>query len=227
MTHEREPLDHEQALLAHFRAHGSGEPSAELDARILAAATAAAREAKQAEAVSGEAGWAQRLHQWLFGSARQRWSVAVAGLACVGIGVSLTWRTLEQTPDAFDTVPPRVATSPAASAPAPMAAKRAAESESMARMDVPQERFKAEAIARPAPPAAVADEPMASVAAIAPMAELVIQSEPREALLRLLELRKANKLEEAQRLLEQLKADYPQLDIEAELAHLGNEVRAE
>ena len=24
MTHEREPLDHEQALLAHFRAHGSG-----------------------------------------------------------------------------------------------------------------------------------------------------------------------------------------------------------
>ena len=40
MKDQREPLDHEQALLAHFCAHGSGEPSAELDARILAAASA-------------------------------------------------------------------------------------------------------------------------------------------------------------------------------------------
>ncbi|XLX42245.1 hypothetical protein ACK25U_09675 [Ectopseudomonas mendocina] len=216
MTHEREPLDHEQALLAHFRAHGSGEPSAELDARILAAASAAAREAQQA--AKAEPGWAQRLHQWLFGSGRQRWSVAVAGLACVGIGVSLTWRTLEQAPDAFDAVPPSVAMSPAAPAPAPMAAKRAAESESVARMAVPQERMRSQA-----PSADRAEAPMASTAAIAPMAELVIQSEPRETLLRLLELRKTNQQEEAQRLLEQLQADYPQLDIEAELAHLASE----
>ncbi|QMV61325.1 hypothetical protein VUJ49_14910 [Pseudomonas berkeleyensis] len=227
MTHEREPLDHEQELLAHFRTHGSGEPSAELDARILAAASAAARETQQARTDSDNAGWAQRLHQWLFGSGRQRWSVAVAGLACVGIGVSLTWRTLEQTPEAFDAAPPSVAMSPAAPAPAPMAAKRAAESESMARMSVPQERLKAEAMSRPVPPAAVADTPMASTAAIAPMAELVIQSEPREALLRLLELRKTNKQEEAQQLLDQLKVDYPQLDIEAELDHLANEPSAE
>ncbi|MDF2075965.1 hypothetical protein P2Q70_15410 [Pseudomonas mendocina] len=220
MTHEREPLDHEQELLAHFRAHGSGEPSAEMDARILAAASAAARETQQA--AKAESSWAQRLHQWLFGSGRQRWSVAVAGLACLGIGVSLTWRTLEQTPEAFDAVPPSVAMSPAAPAPAPMAAKRAAETESMARMAVPQERMRSQA-----PSADRAEAPMASAAAIAPMAELVIQSEPREALLRLLELRKANKQEEAQRLLEQLQADYPQLDIEAELAHLANEPSAE
>ncbi|PIA68323.1 hypothetical protein [Pseudomonas sediminis] len=220
MNHEREPLDHEQALLAHFRAHGSGEPSAELDARILAAASAAAREARQAD--KPESGWAQRLHQWLFGSGRQRWSVAVAGLACVGIGVSLTWRTLEQTPDVFDAVPPSVAMSPAAPAPAPMAAKRAAENESVARMAVPQERMRSQA-----PSADRAEAPMASAAAIAPMAELVIQSEPRKALLRLLELRKTNQQEEAQRLLEQLKADYPQLDIEAELEHLAKEPSAE
>ncbi|WP_395503440.1 hypothetical protein [Ectopseudomonas mendocina] len=220
MTHEREPLDHEQELLAHFRAHGSGEPSAEMDARILAAASAAARETQQA--AKAESSWAQRLHQWLFGSGRQRWSVAVAGLACLGIGVSLTWRTLEQTPEAFDAVPPSVAMSPAAPAPAPMAAKRAAETESMARMAVPQERMRSQA-----PSADRAEAPMASAAAIAPMAELVIQSEPREALLRLLELRKANKQEEAQRLLEQLKADYPQLDIEAELEHLAKEPSAE
>lgn len=220
MTHEREPLDHEQALLAHFRAHGSGEPSAELDARILAAASAAARETQQT--AKAESGWAQRLHHWLFGSGRQRWSVAVAGLACVGIGVSLTWRTLEQTPEAFDAVPPSVAMSPVSPAPAPTAAKRAAENESMVRMAAPQERMKTEAMARPAPPSATADEAMTSAAAIAPMAELVIQSEPREALLRLLELRKTNQQEDAQRLLEQLKADYPQLDIEAELAHLAD-----
>ncbi|TRO40052.1 hypothetical protein EQ832_08220 [Pseudomonas sp. ALS1131] len=220
MTHEREPLDHEQALLAHYRAHGSGEPSAEMDARILAAASAAARETQQA--AKAESSWAQRLHQWLFGSGRQRWSVAVAGLACLGIGVSLTWRTLEQTPEAFDAVPPSVAMSPAAPAPAPMAAKRAAETESMARMAVPQERMRNQA-----PSADRAEAPMASAAAIAPMAELVIQSEPREALLRLLELRKANQQEEAQRLLEQLKADYPQLDIEAELEHLAKEPSAE
>lgn len=221
MNHEREPLDHEQALLAHFRAHGSGEPSAELDARILAAASAAAREARQAD--KPESGWAQRLHQWLFGSGRQRWSVALAGLACVGIGVSLTWRTLEQTPDAFDAVPPGVAMSPAAPAPAPMAAKRAAENESVERMAVPQERMRTEAMARSAPAAAMADAPMVSSAAMAPMAELVTQSEPREALLQLLALRKAGEQGQAQQLLEQLKADYPQLDIEAELAHLAAE----
>lgn len=223
MNHEREPLDHEQVLLAHFRAHGSGEPSAELDARILAAASAAARETQQADNV--ESGWAQRLHQWLFGSGRQRWSVAVAGLACVGIGVSLTWRTLEQAPDAFDAVPPSVLMSPAA--PAPMAAKRAPEQEAIAPMAAPQERMRSQAMARQAPSADMAEAPMVSSAALAPMAELVIQSEPREALLRLLELRKAGEQEEAQRLLEQLKADYPQLDIEAELAHLTSESPSE
>ena len=221
MKDQREPLDHEQELLAHFRAHGSGEPSAELDARILAAASAAARETKQAQIDSDNAGWAQRLHQWLFGSGRQRWSVAVAGLACVGIGVSLTWRTLEQTPEAFDAVPPSVAMSPAA--PAPIAAKRAPEQEAIAPMAAPQERMRSQAMARQAPSADMAEAPMASSAALAPMAELVIQSEPREALLRLLELRKAGEQEEAQRLLEQLKADYPHLDIEAELAHLATE----
>lgn len=222
MTDEREPLEHEQALLAHFRAHGSGEPSAELDARILMAASAAARDAKGAAAA--EAGWGQRLHQWLFGSGRQRWSVALAGVACLGIGVSLTWRTLEQTPEAFDSVPPSVAMSPAP--PAQMAAKRAAENESVARMAEPRERMKSEAMARqaaPVAPATLADAPMASTAASEPLAELVVQSEPREALLRLLELRRVGEKDKAQQLYEKLQADYPQLDIEAELTHLATQ----
>ena len=101
---------HEQALLDHFRAHSQGEPSAELDARILAAARAAQ--------VASKPSWSQRLHAWLFGpGGRQRWSVAVAGLACVGIGVSLTWRTLEQTPDAYDAPMPRAVMAPAPAAP--------------------------------------------------------------------------------------------------------------
>jgi hypothetical protein len=83
--------------------------------------------------------------------------------------------------------------------------------------------MKSQAMARQAPSADMAEAPMASAAAIAPMAELVMQSEPREALLRLLELRRAGEQEQAQRLLEQLQADHPQLDIEAELAHLASE----
>jgi hypothetical protein len=114
-------------------------------------------------------------------------------------------------------------TPPPTVAPAPMAAKRAPEQEAVAPVAAPQERMTSQAMARQAPSADMAEAPMASGAALAPMAELVIQSEPREALLRLLELRKAGEQEQAQRLLEQLKADYPHLDIEAELAHLATE----
>ncbi|WP_435634157.1 hypothetical protein ACSC9U_15995 [Pseudomonas solani] len=85
----RKPDGLEQQMLAHFRAHEGGEPSAELDARILAAARAAVRPATPS--------LAERLHAWLFGpGGRQRWSVAFAGLACLGIGVSLTWRNLDR-----------------------------------------------------------------------------------------------------------------------------------
>lgn len=85
----RKPDGLERDLLAHFRAHDAGEPSAELDARILAAARDAVRPARP--------GLGERLHAWLFGpGGRQRWSVAFAGLACLGIGVSLTWRNLDR-----------------------------------------------------------------------------------------------------------------------------------
>jgi hypothetical protein len=40
--------------------------------------------------------------------------VAVAGVACLGIGLSLTWRTFEQAPDAFDAVPSGAPMAPAA-----------------------------------------------------------------------------------------------------------------
>src|SRR5690606_12024799 len=50
---------------------------------------------------------AQRLHAWLFGAgSHTRWSIAFAGLATLGIGLSLTWRTQEQLPAAYDVPAP-------------------------------------------------------------------------------------------------------------------------
>ncbi len=65
---------HEQELLELYRRHSEAQPSAQLDARILAAARAAVQQKPPS--------FAQRLHQWLLGAgSRQRWGVAVAGLA--------------------------------------------------------------------------------------------------------------------------------------------------
>lgn len=215
MTYEREPLPHEQALLNHYREHGTGEPSSQLDARILAAAQAEL----QHKPVDGKTvGWSQRLHQWLFDMGRQRWGLSLAGLACLGIGVSLAWQTLQRAPEPFDRLPPSVAMAPAM--PAPLQARPDdASRKASAR---PQAPTGVEAMARQAPVTAMADAPVVETAA---MMELVRQSEPRETLLRLLNLRKAGEQDEAQRVLEQLRSDYPQLDIEAELSQLSDETR--
>ncbi|MGQ7957465.1 hypothetical protein ACUTAF_07100 [Pseudomonas sp. SP16.1] len=210
MKHDRDPLEHEQELLAHFRAHGGGEPSAEMDARILAAASAAARESVRQAADEPGAGLAQRLHRWLFGSGRQRWSVALAGLACVGIGVSLTWRTLERSPDAFDTVPPAAVRAPAREALSRQYAAPAAPAPAERKKEAPALRMQA------APAASMADTAVEESAAPA-------KAEPRDNLLRLLGLRRAGEEEKAQRLFEQLRAEHPQLDIEAELGRLEDE----
>ena len=222
----------EQALLDHFRVHSQAEPSAELDARILAAARAAQ--------VSSRPSWSQRVHAWLFGpGGRQRWSVAVAGLACVGIGVSLTWRTLEQTPDVYDAPMPR-----AVMAPAPVAPMAEAEApQGLLREQAPamqsysQERQRAE---KKASQPVLAEEarkqaPVASEAlsdAQAPAADMsmaagatpqkskAVQPESEQLLLQLLELRRAGEVDEAKALQQRLQRDYPQLDIEAQLLRL-------
>lgn len=218
MNHDRskpQALEHEQALLAHFRAHSDGEPSAELDARIVAAASAAA--SATARESARQVSWRERLHHWLFAGSRQRWSVALAGLACVGIGLSLTWRTLEQTPAAFDGVPPVARTAAHdnqglarqyAAPAAPAAAER--------KKEAPVLRMQS------APAATMADTVAEESAALA---ELVDKVEPRDGLLRLLALRRAGELKEAERLHGQLRADYPQLDIDAELARLEGETK--
>ncbi|VXC00811.1 conserved hypothetical protein [Pseudomonas sp. 8AS] len=104
---QHKDLQQEQQLLQHYRQHSQGEPSAAVDALILAAARQAVAPATPSAA--------QRLHGWLFGrGSRTRWSVAFAGLATLGIGLSLTWRTQEQAPTAYDMPAPVAAEAPAA-----------------------------------------------------------------------------------------------------------------
>lgn len=200
-------LAQEQTLLAHFRAQATGEPSAQLDARILAASAAL----HGGERKPGSRSWSERLHGWLFGSGRQRWSVAVAGLACLGVGVSLTWRTLERSPERFDSVAPTalVAPAPRSARPEQMEAMPAQESAPVLRKQAP-------------PQAAMRVAPAAQAGALA---DLVDKTEPRGSLLRLLALRAAGDQEQAAELLERLRLDYPQLDIEKELAALAQEAQ--
>ncbi|WP_394558960.1 hypothetical protein [Aquipseudomonas alcaligenes] len=180
MSQHDQDLQQEQQLLEHFREHSRGEPSAAVDALIMAAA----REALQQPQPS----WSQRLHAWLFGAgSRTRWSVAVAGLAVVGIGLNLALHNREQLPSPYD------APTPMASTPAPalqeMAPKLAREAQP--KSDELEQR-KAEAIEKKAaarqsvagamePNAAFSVSP-AAAAAPRPMAPVQPQPAPLEAM---------------------------------------------
>ena len=147
MNHDQPITDEqERQMLEHFRQHSGGEPSAQLDAQILAAASAAVRNVATDEA---QPGVVARLHSWLFGTGgRQRWSVALAGVACLGIGVSLTWRTFEQAPDAFDALPSGAPMAPAAARMVPQSAPKSAPLAESAAVADEAERPRA---AQPAP----------------------------------------------------------------------------
>ena len=116
--HEHELQQQEQQLLEHFRQHSQGEPSAALDALIL-------DEARQA--LPARPSRAQRLHAWLFGAGSHvRWSVAFAGLATLGIGLSLTLNTREQLPGLYDEPSPITLQAPMLREMAPMISEQAA-----------------------------------------------------------------------------------------------------
>lgn len=240
MNHDQQRLDEqEQHMLAHFRQHSGGEPSAQLDAQILAAATAAVDEAKP--------GLSARLHNWLFGAGgRQRWSVALAGVACLGIGVSLTWRTFEQAPDAFDAVPSGAPMAPAAARMAPQSAPLPAP---LAESAVLADEVERSRTAQPAPviqgysaDAAKAEKKLSAgasnqllreeVAADALHDAVPAVSAPEKAaeaagsqaeqplhseLQRLLKLRRDGWTDEADALLLQLMREHPEVDIDAQL----------
>jgi hypothetical protein len=245
MNHDQHmPDEQERQMLEHFRQHSGGEPSAQLDAQILAAASAAVR---------NTATVAAKPSSWLFGEGgRQRWSVALAGVACLGIGVSLTWRTFEQAPDAFDAVPSGAPMAPAAARMAPQSAPMPAPlAESAAVADEPQrsraapliqgysadaaraekklsagasnqllrEESAADALQEQVPQAAGApavSAPEKAAEAAGSQAEQQLQSE----LQRLLKLRRDGWADEADALLLQLMREHPERDINAQLEQL-------
>ncbi|WEW97259.1 hypothetical protein P3T65_23945 [Pseudomonas nitroreducens] len=226
---------HEQELLELYRRHSEAQPPAQLDARILAAARAAVQQKPPS--------FAQRLHQWLLGAgSRQRWGVAVAGLATLGIGLSLTLRTFEDAPERFDApVSPAMMRAPApAPAMAPPAAPAAAPSVAEPRMAAPQMDSAAagasvQELAKPAPmskkmaAAAARDEVRESADAQARSgvsAEGKLRAfaeeadEPRTSLLHLRDLQGKGRKEEAEQVRESLRQRFPDLDIDKALKEL-------
>jgi hypothetical protein len=247
MNHDQHrPDEQERQMLEHFRQHSGGEPSAQLDAQILAAANAAVRSVATTEA---KPGLSARLHSWLLGpGSRQRWSVALAGVACLGIGVSLTWRTFEQAPDAFDAVPSGAPMAPAAarmapqSAPMPAPLAESAEVVEPARSRAAQSAPVIQGYSADTAPAekklsagasnqllreesaadALHDAAPAVSASEKPAEAAASQAEQqlRSELQRLLKLRRDGWVDEADALLLQLMREHPELDIDAQLQQL-------
>ncbi len=240
----------EAQLLTHFRQHSQGEPSAELDARILAAATAEVRHVKPA--LGAWQDWFKRL-------LAPSGMAALAGVACVGLAISLTWRTLQE-PAAqmpLEVSQPMSAPTPeplpaAASAPAPVTEETAAFSDSlpaadssmassstanraMAKREAPfaaqrsaERTAAAPAASAPAKkslllPAAPPVQIMAAPAA-ASSEELAKAKSPAPSLegslRQLRQLRESGQQDAAAALLAELQQRYPQRDIEAELLRL-------
>lgn len=206
----------EQELLEHYRRHSDEQPSAQLDARILAGARAAVQERKP--------GFSDRLRHWLLGTgSRQRWGVAVAGLATLGIGLSLTLRTYEEAPQRFDAPVAPAILSAAPPAPAPAMAPAAPPAAEPA-----EAKRKAESVARSianqqyaAPPAAKASGALAEEAApTAQMADAMAPEEPQASLLRLRVLQEQGRKDEARELRQALQRQFPKLDIDAALRAL-------
>ncbi|WP_448681935.1 hypothetical protein [Pseudomonas nicosulfuronedens] len=230
---------HEQELLEHYRRHSDEQPSAQLDARILAAARAAVQEQKT--------GFAQRLGHWLLGAgSRQRWGVAVAGLATLGIGLSLTLRTYEEAPSRFDApAAPAMMRAPApAPAMAPPAAPAAAPYAAEPSMAAPQRDSVAagasmEELAKPAPMSrkmavdsakakaqtearelsdAQASPDVQAQGKLQMLAEEI--DEPRASLLHLRDLQEKGQKKEAERVRESLRQRFPELDVDKALKDL-------
>lgn len=264
MSQHDSELQQERQLLEHFRQHAQGEPSAAMDARIIAAAREALAQSKPSTA--------QRLHAWLFGAgSRTRWSMAVAGLAVFGIGLNLALNTRDRLPQAYDAPAPAAASAPAPVlrevAPAMEAQRHSRAREYVQAEPAPAERALAESdTALPISPPAAAPRPMAP----APMADAAKPAKPgtearleaktkaqaiakaqveaaqaearshsgastqalaeeppplEERLRQVLRLREEGQREQADRLLAELRQEYPRQDLDAELERLLKDER--
>jgi hypothetical protein len=232
------PESDELELLQHYRQHAQERPSAELDARILAAAREAAASRRHAE----RGGLLSRLRAWLFaGSPRARWSVAFASLATVGLGLGLSLRTLERAPSEMDAMPPLMAPAPVSSyAAPPMLEERALSRRQLAEEAPGAPAALADMQSAPAAAepdggyAAKATAPAESAAAMAPrkaeaakkaaaISREVSERQFQQMLREVLELRRQGDEQAAQRQLRLVQHSYPQRDLAAELERLERE----
>ena len=207
----RQPLSAaEQQLLEHYRTHQADQPSAALDARILAAAAAQTR--RQAERPSLLA----RLYAWLCaGAARRRWSLALGSVAVLGLGLSLSLRTLEQAPERYDSPLPAAPALQRHAAPAPQK-KRMAES---SRPSEPRIDVMADSAAVPMEEALESSGGPVS-AAPAKVEQAPLPQALRAALTQIAVLRARGLQDQAAERLAALQQRYPQLNLEELLGHL-------
>lgn len=180
----------DEPLLRHMREHDSAQPSSALDAQVLAAAADAAKTRN----VSAPGGWQRLLNGMEGAPGRRRWSAAFGCLALLGLG--LTFNTLDQVPQGYDAAPATLQRQ----APAPMA------------LQAPPNPAASSVMAGSAEAPRVAARMAAKVA---PLAEEVLV-----ALREIAELQARGDGEEVDQRITRLKAEYPGLDIEAELARL-------
>lgn len=182
----------DEPLLHYVRKHDRAQPSSALDARVLAAAADAAKTRN----VSAPGVWQRLLNGMGGASGRRRWSAAFGCLALLGLGLSLTLNTLDQVPQGYDAAPATLQRQ----APTPMA------------LQAPPNPAASSVMAG----SAEAPRVVARMAAkVAPLSEEVLV-----ALREIAELQARGDGEEVDQRITRLKAEYPGLDIKAELARL-------
>ncbi|OLU29113.1 hypothetical protein [Pseudomonas sp. PA27(2017)] len=152
---------------------------------------AAAADAAASKRRQPEGFWARLRRTLGDASASRRWSAALGCLAVVGVGLGLSLQTLEQAPGRYDAPPASMQRQ------APMALQAPASPAPMAEMSEAP-RVMARLAAEAAPPSA----------------------DVLAALRKIAGLRERGETEQARQRLEQLQAEHPGLDVEAELRRL-------
>lgn len=207
----RQPLSAvEQQLLEHYRTHQADQPSAALDARILAAAAAQTRRQTERPRL------AARLYAWLFaGAARRRWSLALGSVVLLGVGLSLSLRTLEQAPERYDSPLPAAPALQRYAAPAP-------QKKSLAESSRPSEPLIDVMADSAAPPMEEALESSGGKASPAPVRveQAPLPQALRAALGQIATLRARGLEQQAAERLAVLQQRYPQLNLEELLGNL-------
>jgi len=233
----------EQSLLQAARDMDQPAPAPALDAAILDAAARRAAQIRAARAATASPSAWQRLSRWLFGDGERRGhfrqAVAASLVAGVALGLALQVgrETAPASPEAVITKPPPPA-APAATAQEDASA-RAAPPVAKKRAEASADRLRQHAVPSPPPQAEArqAAEPLPAAAPAPAPARMESQAAPPAGALpspaqdaakmreteidaqlgRVLELRRAGKDEEAERLLRQLRQRHPDGDIDERL----------